>query len=411
MAEVFANSSIERVRNVQFDCFKSRLLKAGGVAAYLTLATMSATALASGRVGQDNLVTDDQAALTALGFTAAAHVDPHLINPWGVSFAPTGPFWVSNQGDATSTLYDGSGTAIPLVVAIPQNATAPAGPTGQVFNASNSFVLPTGGKGLFFFANLDGTISGWNGAQGSTAVKVAGGDAPAIYTGLAIGNSGGNDYLYAANHLTGAIDVFDGTFAKTTLAGNFTDPGANPLGLVPFNARNIGGHLYVTYAVAGADADEASLGAGFVSEFNLDGTFVRRLATGGELLSPWGLEIAPSSFGSFGGALLVGNFSEDEGLINAFSLTDGSFLGSLRDAHGDEVEIPYLWALTVGNDGSAGDTDKIYFAAGIGDEEHGLFGRLTAVPEPAEWAMLLTGFGMVGAAMRRRKARIAVTHA
>lgn len=92
--------------------------------------------------------------------------------------------------------------------------------------------------------------------------------------------------------------MFDGTFARTTLAGNFVDPGANPLGLVPFNARNIGGHLYVTYAVAGADVDEVPLGAGFVSEFNLDGTFVRRLAEGGELLSPWGLEIAPSSFGS-----------------------------------------------------------------------------------------------------------------
>ena len=131
-------------------------------------------------------------------------------------------------------------------------------------------------------------------------------------------------------------------------------------------------------------------------------TFIRRLAEGGELLSPWGLEIAPSTFGDLAGALLVGNFSEDEGLINAFSLTDGSFLGSLLDSQGNELEIPYLWSITTGNGGLAGNSGKLYFAAGVGDEEHGLFGELSAVPEPGEWTMLLAGFGMMGVALRRR---------
>lgn len=372
------------------------------VAAALAFAASSSMALAAVKVQQVNLVTDSNASLVGLGFAPAAHEDPNLINPWGVSFGPAGPFWVSNQGTATSTLYNGAGVPQPLVVSIPQNASGPAGPTGQVFNASSSFALPSGGKGLFFFANLDGSIAGWNPAQGTSAVKVASRDL-AVYTGLAIGKSGGNDYLYAANNATGTIDVFDTNFAKAAFAeGSFVDPGANPQGLVPFNVRNIGGHLFVTYATPGPDADEAALGTGFVSEFNLDGTFIRRLAEGGELLSPWGLEIAPSTFGDLAGALLVGNFSEDEGLINAFSLTDGSFLGSLLDSQGNELEIPYLWSITTGNGGLAGNSGKLYFAAGVGDEEHGLFGELSAVPEPGEWTMLLAGFGMMGVALRRR---------
>ena len=57
------------------------------------------------------LVTDDQDALAANGFGPAATVDPNLINPWGISLGATTPFWVSNQGTNTSTVYDGEGTA------------------------------------------------------------------------------------------------------------------------------------------------------------------------------------------------------------------------------------------------------------------------------------------------------------
>ena len=35
----------------------------------------------------------------------------------------------------------------------------------------------------------------------------------------------------------------------------------------------------------------------------------------------------------------------------------------------------------------------------------------TAVPEPATWAMMMGGFGLVGGAMRRRKAQVRVTYA
>lgn len=376
----------------------------GRLALMLASVCALASSAAATTVEQTNLVTDDQAFLTGQGFSAATTVDPGLINPWGVSSGPTSPFWVSNQGSGTSTLYNGAGAKIPLTVTI-AGSPGPSGPTGQVFNGGSGFALSGGGSARSLFASLDGSISGWNG--GTVAESVVPANNGAIYTGLALGDSGGASYLYAPNAVTGKIDVFDSNFAPASLAGSFVDPGANPDGLVPFNVQQLGGKLYVSYAVPGADQDEAALGSGFVSVFNTDGTFDRRLATGGVLSSPWGMAIAPAGFDGLGGALLVGNFSEGFGTINAFSLTDGALLGTLKDRSGAAITIPYLWALQVGNGGAGGLADQLYFSAGIGDEQHGLFGTFAAVPEPAAWAMMILGMGLIGTAQRRRRMSVA----
>ncbi len=364
-----------------------------------------ATPALSAYFQQTNLVTDDQAALASLGFTPASFVDTNLINPWGMSFGTGGPFWISNQGTSTSTLHTGTGAPVSLIVTIPQGEGMPTGPTGQVFAGGKGFNLSNGSEGIFFFANLDGSISGWNPAAGTNAVVVSKltAEHPALYTGLALGSVGSNNYLYAANGASGAIDVFDQAFNLTTLSGNFVDPGPNPDGLVPFNIHNVNGHMYVTYAQAGPDPDEAPVGSGFVSEFDADGNFIRRFTTGGPLASPWGVALAPSSYGAFGGALLVGNFNDEHGTINAFSLDDGSFLGMLTDKNGDPVIIPYLWEITFGDGARDASPNALYFSAGVGDEEHGLFGNLSAIPEPAQWLMMITGFGLIGLAKRRRR--------
>ena len=75
----------------------------------------------------------------------ATTTDPNLVNPWGVSFSATSPFWVSNQGTGTATLYNGAGAITPLVVTIPPSATPPSGPTGQVFNSTTGFLVSVGG--------------------------------------------------------------------------------------------------------------------------------------------------------------------------------------------------------------------------------------------------------------------------
>ena len=209
----------------------------------------------------------------------------------------------------------------------------------------------------------------------------------------------------AANNAAGRIDVFDNNYQPVSGAGAFVDPGPNPDGLVPFNVKAINGQIYVTYAPGGPTADESDLGTGFVSVFDPDGSFVRRFAADGQLASPWGLALAPDDFGDFSNALLIGNFNETFGHIGAYDVTSGAFLGLLEGLNGQPLVIPYLWELLFGN-GVLSDADELYFSAGIGDEEHGLFGEIEAeeeVPEPATIALF--GLGALAVGLARRKAR------
>jgi len=355
-----------------------RLLISAAAALALSL---TATAFA-GTYDQTNLVSNVPG--------LAAHTDPNLVNPWGVSFSGTSPFWVSNQGTGTATLYDGAGNINALVVGIPGSATGPSGPTGQVFNPGSSFLL-NGSASRFIFANLNGTISAWN--SGTTASVVA--STPgAVYTGLAI--SGNN--LYAANSSQGRVDVFNSSFALTSLgAGAFVDP-TLPTGLVPFNVQSIGSTVYVTYASLGPGG--APMPGGVVDAFNPDGTFAQRIATGGPLSAPWGIAIAPSGFGAFGGDFLIGNFGD--GTIDAFSST-GSFLGALLGANGLPLVNSGLWALEFRTGGANVNTNALYITAGINGEQGGLFAAITpTTPEPS--SIILAGSGLVAlaAGLRRR---------
>src|SRR4030095_9573660 len=166
--------------------------------------------------------------------------DPDLINPWGISFGPTSPFWVSDNGTGKSTLYNSTGVKQGLVVTMP--AAAPI--TGQVFNGSANF-----NGNLFLFAAENGTINGWRGALGTTAEQLFS-VTDAIYKGIAL--SGAKDTLFAATLHAGTIDVFN----SSGLTGSFSDPTA-PAGYAPFNIQTIGGKLIVTFATQDAAQAEA----------------------------------------------------------------------------------------------------------------------------------------------------------
>jgi len=320
---------------------------------------------------QTNLVSDQAG--------QAAFTDSNLKNPWGIATSSTSPFWVADNMTGLSTLYNTTGQPSALVVTVPPASGGKTGnPTGIVYNGTSDFEVGTSAPARFIFATEDGTISGWSQAIGSTAVlKVDNSASTAVYKGLAIGNNGTGNFLYAANFHAGRIDVFDASYTSATLAGNFIDPNI-PSGYAPFNIQNIGNVLYVAYALQDAEGvdDVPGLGHGYISTFDLNGNFVARFASQGTLNSPWGMAIAPNGFGAFTGNLLVGNFGD--GRINVFDPDTHAYLGQLSDATSTPISIEGLWGLIAGNGGSGGEADAIYFAAGVALEEHGLFGSLKA---------------------------------
>ncbi|MCU1275983.1 MAG: hypothetical protein JWO48_3414 [Bryobacterales bacterium] len=348
----------------------------------------------------------------------ANNTDPNLVNPWGISFSATSPFWISDNRSGVSTLYNAAGQPFPinspLVVTIPAAAggSSPGLPTGTVASSSGFEIAP-GKPAAFIFATEDGTISGWNPSVNATnAVVQVDNSSTAVYKGLAIGSNSSGSFLYASNFKAGTIDVFDSKFQPATLAGSFKDPSL-PAGFAPFDIQSVGSNLYVTYAKQDANGqnDVAGAGNGFVDVFDTNGNLVRRLISNGPLNSPWGLAVAPASFGSFAGNLLVGNFGD--GTINAFDPITGQFMGQMQDAAGNPIFNEGLWALQFGN-GSVADSNTLYFTAGIPGggqkEDHGLFGDLqpvsapAAVPEPGTVGTVALGLiGLASSAFVRKK--------
>ncbi|MGA2499822.1 MAG: TIGR03118 family protein [Tepidisphaeraceae bacterium] len=311
--------------------------------------------------------------------------DSDLINPWGIAFSPTSPFWVSDNGTGKSTIYNSAGIKQGLVVTMPVGSEPV---DGIVYNNTTNFHADN-----FIFSSENGTIAGWRGALGSTAEQlysVTG----AVYKGLAISTA--KDTLYAANFHDGVVDVFDSTHSSPI--GSFSDPTA-PAGYAPFNIQNLGGKFYTTFAVQdGARHDDVSgPGNGLVDVFDPTTDTFTRLVTGGVLDSPWGLALAPASFGDFAGGLLVGNFGD--GKINAFNATTGALLGTLSDSGSNPIVNPGLWGLAFGN-GSA-DPNALYLTAGGADEASGAFARINAVPEPS--TLTLFALAVAGLAGRWRR--------
>lgn len=347
-----------------------------------TLPLMMCGLLSGSSFYQTNLVSDIPGLATV--------TDSNLKDPWGVSFSSTSPIWVSDRATGLTTLYNGVGKITPLVVTVPPG-TSTTGPTGQVFAGGTSFLL--NGKSVnFIFDTLGGTIDAWNG--GTTATIVAS-TAGASYTGLALANN----TLYAADFTSGGkVNVFNSSYASTTVSGGFTDPNI-PAGYAPFNVQLLNGKLYVEYAKVNPGSPvPLPGGGGFVDVFDTNGNLLQHLASNGPLDAPWGVTLAPAAFGAFGGDLLVGNFGNGE--INAFNPANGAFVGTLSDSHGNPIVNSGLWSITFDlPNGAPGalNPDELYFTAGLNQGSDGLFGDIMAIPEPATWTCVALGLFSVAA--------------
>jgi len=307
----------------------------------------------------------------------AAHVDPNLVNPWGMAANSSGTvIWVSNNGTGVSTLYDQAGTPVPspvpLVVTIPTAARNKDGgnPTGIVRNGTAFFQVTKNGVSAparFIFVSEDGSISGWNPTLDQTHAIIAVdngtnlGSERAIYKGATLGVANGHNFLYVTNFHTGRVETYDENFRKVNPRG-FVDH-TLAAGYAPFGIRNINDEIFVTYALqdAKAEDDVAGPGNGFVNVFDTSGKFLRRLVSNGNLNAPWGLALV-------GGELWIGNFGD--GTINNYNPTTGAFIETISKADATPLQIDGLWDLLPLGTG-------VYFTAGIADEEHGLFGLIT----------------------------------
>jgi len=354
------------------------VLALGLAAAFAANAQSSDSNVQGGHYQQTNLVSD--------GFLPAAHIDAQLINPWGLAFNPFGFSWVADADAGVSTLYDGNGVKQSLVVSIPTASANNGGnATGIVYNGSSGFVVTqssVSGPSRFLFATEQGLIAGWAPNVDSTHAIVAANrsSAGASYRGLALSANGGGQVLYATDFHNGRVDAFDANFALLNLgAGAFKDP-AMPMGFAPFGIQAINGDIYVTYAKqdAAKDEDVTGPGLGFVDMYTPNGTLIKRMASRGVLNAPWGIALAPASFGSAKGALLVGNFGD--GHINAFDFRSGRSLGPLLGAGTTPIAIEGLWGLQFGSGFASQPVDTLFFTSGPDDEEHGLYGRIEPMP-------------------------------
>ncbi len=339
---------------------------------------LAPAALAKQGYVQHNLVSDVEG--------RADRTDPNLVNPWGIVHSATSPWWINANGTGLSFLYNGDGAAFPLppmdplIVTIPPpGLTGTSAPTGIVFNGTSDFEVATGLPARFIFATEDGTISGWNPTADPTHAILKANPPDALYKGLALGKMGDQNVLFAANFRNGTVDVFDTNFNLVAMpAGAFMDANV-PQGFAPFNVANIGGVIFVTFAMQDEEREDdvAGPGLGYVDEFTPDGTLLMRLEHGPWMNGPWAVVMAPQGFGKVSGRLLVGNFGS--GQIASFEAESGEFEGMLRGLRGRPITIEGLWGLGFGNGANAGPTTTLFFAAGIEDEAHGLFGTLTAV--------------------------------
>jgi uncharacterized protein (TIGR03118 family) len=310
----------------------------------------------------------------------ATHADAQLVNAWGLTSSPTGPWWTANEASATSTLYSGTGRKQLLTVRVA------GGPTGVAWYAGKELPVSAGGvsdPARFVYACEDGKLRAWTptvptgwSTQSEIVVDEAG-DA-AVFRGVAIEGA----RVFATDFHNARVNVYDARWHRLRIAGAFVDKSI-PDWYAPFGIQAIGGHVFVTYVYrAPVNGNDAPTG-GYVDEFDRNGRLVARVGHGGVLNAPWGLAQAPRSFGRFGGDLLIGNFGD--GRINAYHrVSNGwSYAGTLHDGRGKPLVINGLWGLGFGNGGAAGPADTLFFTSGPhtwrGETELGVHGLLGSI--------------------------------
>jgi uncharacterized protein (TIGR03118 family) len=370
-------------------------------------------------------------------------IDKNMVDAWGIAIRPPGAgghFWIANAATGTSVEYIGDVNGDPLhqdglkTVTLQTPKWTDRGTayvTGQAYNSASDLPgqpiefpisgpamdltkkpatrIPNGfsGAAKFIFFTEDGALNAW-----SANTKVSMDQAPlvidysktsthhpfsvnSVYTGGTLTNNAfasdaykkqGGNHIFAADFRNNVIEVFDNQWHDVTASYHFQVP-ATVGDFHVYNVWDLGGHLFVTYAKFDVNGDEGQeevdgSGLGHVVEYNEDGTLVMDFKDHGKLNSPWGLVIAPSTFGALANDLLVANFGDNN--IVAFDLNTGEYVDCLRGADGKPLPVEGVWALTFGNGVSLGDAKALYYSAGPAKEFDGVFGRINVASDGNE---------------------------
>ena len=334
-----------------------------GLCAWLTAAAVfSPIGLHAQGYAVTNLVAD---------LPGALNQDTNLVNAWGLVVLPKNLLLVNANENSIAGFYGTDGTPGGVYIGVD------SAPSGLALNPGGGFKIPDGQMmrpSTLIFVTEAGGILGWNerSSDSNAFLAVDNSIFDAVYKGVAILNN----RLFAADFKGGFIDVYD---SRWNWLGSFSDSHVDA-GFGPFNVAAIDGLLYVTFAKRLApdfEDDEAGPGNGFVDVFTANGRFVRRLVSHGALNSPWGIVKAPAHFGKFSNALLVGNFGD--GLINAYSIKTGAFLGAVSDSEDTPIVLDGLWALDFGTTKvNKKMVPTLFFSAGPNGENDGVVGKITA---------------------------------
>ncbi|HXS76262.1 MAG TPA: TIGR03118 family protein [Terracidiphilus sp.] len=309
--------------------------------------------------------------------------DDDLAHPWGMAVSSGQAFRIAANGKGKFKSYDASGTQQNPrgIIAVPDGVILPASPTGLAANTTGEFTSRESPLPLpFLFATRQGTISGeYADSQGdikTTTILVADHSSQgAEYTGLALLTPDCcAPYLAAADFHRGFVETFTPFFDPLGIPGAFSDPNL-PAGFSPWNLQVVKDHVFIAYALQDVAQHNPlpGAGSGFVDEYNLDGSFVRRFASTGPLNVPSAIVQASANFGAFSNDILIGNTGD--GFINAFDPTTGQYLGALKDGNGNPIVNQQLHSMFFG-DGTAGNADTLYLTAAPGGETSGIFAAI-----------------------------------
>ncbi len=307
----------------------------------------------------------------------ATHYDVSLIQPRGLAIHQN-QLWVANTMSDKITNYDLFGNALLGSIQVRQNDRIVTFPTSLAINCGNGFVVPSvtagGRSALLVTATKTGDICIFNPCIDgqNTFVVYTNREIGEVaeYTGLIIVDG----ILYLADFYNGKIDVFDSSFNRILGFRFVDDYSADPIPISygPHNIAYIAPYIYIIYAQRQPGAVVHHVigpGTGYISVFNRDGSFVRRLCSRGALNTPWSIIPAPCVPGIPPGSFLVGNVGDSK--INIFTGA-GEYVGPLIAQDGTPLKISGLQAIAA----NYTSVNEIFFTASEDIETFGLLGSI-----------------------------------